>query len=303
MPRSGSVDAVAVAKRKRAGKFRFLLGIGLLILAGAVAYWLIEKHDPLRHVDGPKLEQDRGLLKRRNKAILSSRENHRRAFRKKMLAVIIDDIGHDQDVLKELLKINQPITFAILPYCRYSVESAERVHRAGREILLHLPMEPHGYPEVKPGEGALLSSMNLDDLSRELLRDLKAVPYARGVNNHMGSKLMEDEGKLRSVFRTFGQKKLFFVDSLTTGQSRGREAARSAGIPFAQRDAFLDNNDDPEAVYRELVQAVRGEGNWNKKILIGHPYPATVRALKKISRMLPSDKVELVPVSRIADVN
>ena len=71
------------------------------------------------------------------------------------VAIIVDDIGNDLASVDELLALDVPITFAILPHCTHSVDAARVLHRAGREVLLHLPMEPHGYPEQKPGAGAV----------------------------------------------------------------------------------------------------------------------------------------------------
>lgn len=71
------------------------------------------------------------------------------------VAIIIDDIGYDLAPVDELLAIDAPIAFSILPHCVHSVDSALALHRAGREVLLHLPMEPYAYPRQNPGAGAL----------------------------------------------------------------------------------------------------------------------------------------------------
>ena len=105
------------------------------------------------------------------------------------VAIVIDDLGGDNDLFQNLLDLNVPVTFSILPFTPFARSTAQKAFQKGREIILHLPMEPRGYPQVNPGKGALLHSMNKEELLRQLARDIAAVPHARGVSNHMGSRL------------------------------------------------------------------------------------------------------------------
>ncbi len=252
--------------------------------------------------------EDRELARRLNKGILSRsetltelRKHAKKSFPKRKLAIVIDDIGYDREVVAELLSINAPITFAVLPHCRFSLWSAERIHQSGREVLLHLPMEPHGYPGRDPGKGALLMTMDDRSLDRELRLDIQAVPHAKGVNNHMGSRFMEDEGKLKIVFGRLRAEDLFFLDSLTTGHSKALQAARDTHVQRLSRDAFIDNGGDQEATFRELTTAIGGAEAWTKKVLIGHPYPGTISALKRVIKRIPGEGIEIVPVSCLRD--
>jgi polysaccharide deacetylase 2 family uncharacterized protein YibQ len=129
---------------------------------------------------------------------------------RKKIAIIIDDIGNDLSPLYEFLKIDASLTFAILPHYAHSVDAANILHRAKREILLHLPMEPHTFPHEDPGMGALFLSMSDQQIKAEVDKDLDAIPHLSGVNNHMGSKFMEDETKVDIVFRQIKKRNLFF---------------------------------------------------------------------------------------------
>lgn len=219
------------------------------------------------------------------------------AKHKKKLAVILDDIGHDPGILDELLRIPDQITFAVLPRLPHSREAAEKIHRAGREVILHLPMEPHGYPEKDPGSGSLLARMDRDEIRRELIRDLDSVPHAVGANNHMGSKFMEEDEKLLVVLRLLKKEGLFFIDSLTTARSRARDMAARSGIPFAERNLFIDH--DPDEWTEEEIRTRITDGDWKYKVLIGHPRPGTVKSIRKIAAALDRRRIEIVPVSRI----
>jgi polysaccharide deacetylase 2 family uncharacterized protein YibQ len=219
----------------------------------------------------------------------------------RQVAIIIDDIGNDLRPVKELLQIDAAITFAILPLCKHTRDAAEMLHAARRETLLHLPMEPASYPREKPGNGTLFTEMNKKELLFQLDKDLASVPYISGVNNHMGSKFMEDEEKLELVFHRLKKDNLFFIDSRTTANSKALAASGKVGLPLASRKIFLDNSRDYNDIYKILVEVARdtSAGNVAPIIIIGHPYPETVRAIKDATRILRTNGVVIVPASRL----
>jgi hypothetical protein len=217
----------------------------------------------------------------------------------RQVAIIIDDVGYDLKQIQELLKINADITFAILPLCPHTREAAEMFHKAHRETLLHLPMEPLSYPREKPGQGALFTDMSNDEIIFQLEKDIAAVPYISGVNNHMGSKFMMDEKKLTVVFNKLKKKRLFFVDSRTSSDTKTFVTAGKVGLPVAARKIFLDNNRDYNEIYNILINVTKKNGDDSPVIIIGHPYPETVRAVGDAVKMLREKEVVIVPVSRL----
>jgi polysaccharide deacetylase 2 family uncharacterized protein YibQ len=214
------------------------------------------------------------------------------------IAVIIDDIGFDLGAVEELAKIKAPIAFAVLPNAPHAAEAAGILHTAGREVLLHLPMEPRSYPEESPGAGALLADMDAGEIRRRIADNLAAVPHVSGVNNHMGSLFMEDEARLSVVMDELGKRGLFFVDSRTTPDSRGREAALRAGVRFAARTVFIDHAPGYAAALAQLTSLPpQGREKGEPLIMIGHPHPETVRALKQALPILREEGVRIIPVS------
>jgi uncharacterized protein len=214
------------------------------------------------------------------------------------VAIIVDDIGYQLSPIKELLKIDANLTFAILPLQAHTREAAEMFHKAKRETLLHLPMEPVSYPREKPGEGALFTDMNDEELVLQLKKDIADVPYISGVNNHMGSKFMMDEKKLTLIFNELRKKKLFFVDSRTSADTRAYAAAKKTGLPIAARKIFIDNNRNYKEIYNNLIKSPTGV-DVSPQIMIGHPYPETIRAIKEATKVLREKGVSIVPVSRM----
>ena len=224
-------------------------------------------------------------------------ESDRRAT--KRVAIIIDDIGYESWPVHDIIRMEAPITLSVLPHCPHSTEAAVQGHKAGKEILLHLPMEPSHYPEKNPGDGALLLSMTEPEIRRIIQKDLRSVPYARGVNNHMGSRFMENEKKLAIVFRQLVEKGLFFIDSYTTNQTKGQYLARQLGLRFAGRDVFIDNNSDFSDTLEILKKVMEKKNKWRTLIIIGHPYKSTIDALKVAIPLFRAHGIKIVPISEL----
>jgi len=214
------------------------------------------------------------------------------------VAIIIDDVGHNPADLEPFLALPQALTFAVLPGLAYSAESAARCREAEREVLLHLPMQPQG--DQNPGPGAVSVGMEARDLTQTLQQDLAAVPGAVGVNNHMGSRATGDRETMDAVMRWAGERGLFFVDSVTGGQSQVPAAAEGAGVPSISRDVFLDGPTVPEEQMARQVETLgkialrRGHA-----LGIGHAHPRTAALLAEALPRLQAQGIRVVPVSEL----
>jgi uncharacterized protein len=200
-----------------------------------------------------------------------------------MLAIILDDMGHDRAAADSLLALPFPLTISILPHLPLSAEVAEEAYRRGDQILLHLPMEPEAEAENSEGvtreEIELRVGMNPDQVNSALQGMLETVPHAAGVNNHEGSLATADLPLMQALMPALHERKLFFIDSRTTAATVAYDAARRAGVPAASRKVFLDDIPSKEAILAQLQLAARDASRDGSAIAIGHPRPATVAAL------------------------
>ena len=217
------------------------------------------------------------------------------------VAIVIDDLGGENQISQEIVHWNIPLTLSILPFTPYSKTLAQQAHQRGKEIILHLPMEPQGYPGTKPGEGVLLQRMDEEKLLGQLSKDLEAVPYIKGVSNHMGSRLMEDPTKLKVIMKELKRRDLFFLDSRTTPQTMGLQTAKSVGLRAAERSLFLDHSQDPEEIKEQLEKLVQLSRETGKAIGIGHPHPSTFKSLKEMIPRMKEKGIEIVPLSSLVE--
>jgi len=214
------------------------------------------------------------------------------------VAIIIDDIGHCVSRARQFLDLKAPITFSILPRLPNSQDLAKEIHAQGREIMLHQPMEPYN-PDLDPGPGAIY----LDDPGGEILRiteeNIAGIPFALGVNNHMGSRFTEDKKKMSDVLKVVKERALFFVDSVTSHRSAAYQAARKLHVAAGHRNIFLDNRVEESAVLSQLIRLKRYALLYGQAIGIGHPFPETARAIGHFLKALEGSSVSLVHVSRL----
>lgn len=221
--------------------------------------------------------------------------------RRPQVAIVIDDLGWDLQAAQSLLALDAPLSFAILPAAPYQSYIVQEAQRRGRDVLLHLPMEPHGYPDIDPGRDALLSRMHAAELAAHLERALQVLPTVVGVNNHMGSRLTENREAMRVVMQHLKQHNLFFLDSRTSLHSLAYHTAREMGVRTAQRHIFLDHEVHRDKIAQRLddLMALANTHGW--AIGIGHPYPETLQALQQSLSTLRRSGVELVPVSYLVE--
>jgi polysaccharide deacetylase 2 family uncharacterized protein YibQ len=228
-----------------------------------------------------------------------SRWNLREVERIYRAAIIIDDLGNDPGAAKRLLALPYPLTFSVLPDLEHSARTADEAHAHGREVMLHLPMEPQPGAPAPPGPGEIKVGMTRQEVERILAADLGSVPHVAGVNNHMGSRATADAALMAVVMKVLGRRRLFFVDSRTTAQSAALVAARRAGVPAFYRSVFLDDTETVDYTLGQLRLFRRDIEAQGAAIAIGHPHPTTLAALARFLPELEGDGIELVPASEL----
>lgn len=210
-------------------------------------------------------------------------------------AIVIDDFGQDAEMAKRFLKIPLQITFSVLPFLPHSAEIAELAHAGRREVILHLPMEPQGYPSVNPGPGALLISMNNEKIHKAVRTALDTSPHYAGMNNHMGSRFTEHTGFMREVLSELRRRGLYFLDSCTSPQSVGYSLAQDLHISSRRRDIFLDHNTSEVSVRMQVNQFIRKAKIEGSAVAIGHPHESTLRVLEREAARFRQEGILIVP--------
>ncbi|MCL1908345.1 MAG: divergent polysaccharide deacetylase family protein [Holophagaceae bacterium] len=209
------------------------------------------------------------------------------------IALVIDDLGQADSVLVSRLgALSIPLTVAVLPFLSHSKENARAANSMGAEVILHMPMEPIGYPGKgkNPGEGAIFYSQTEAEVRSSAARAMEDIPYANGLNNHMGSRITPDRDRMGWILEEAKKRNWYFLDSRTEKDTVALEVARELGIPALERKVFLDDDPDPVEMARQWERAMSMAKQEGRVVIIGHIHPETVAFLEKT---LPNARVQV----------
>lgn len=227
--------------------------------------------------------------------LITLRKNPRLARRAGRIAIIIDDFGYQTpELIAGFCQLPHPITLSVFPYEEHTEWTARQALAQGKGVMVHLPMEPIDYPARNPGSRAIFADYAPERI-RTLTREaLLAVPGARGINNHMGSRVTENAAAIGAVLQEVKHQKLFFIDSMTSPRSVAFDVAQAAGIPSARNGIFLDRDEAVEAIVKRLhalAERARHEGT---VIGIGHAKPGMLEALRRVLPELKKEGFEFI---------
>lgn len=199
------------------------------------------------------------------------------------IAIVIDDFGYqDQALIRAFCDLPQPITFSIFPGERHTAWTARRATKKNHGVMVHLPMEPVGYPEHNPGPDAIFVDDAPEKIAALTQNALAAVPHARGMNNHMGSRVTQNAAAMKAVLQIVKQRDFFFVDSRTSPRSVAYAIAREMGIRSGRGALFLDLAADEGAIAKQLYALAARARQEGAAIGIGHAKRETLRALQRV---------------------
>ena len=217
-----------------------------------------------------------------------------------VVCVVLDDAGQSLELAEAAAaRLPRSVTFAVIPYLPASRSTAELLHARGFPVILHAPMEPLEGRRWRATGGMLLTGMGREEVRRILAGDLSEVPFAEGVNNHMGSRATQDRRLMAAVMEVLGQRRLYFLDSRTTPLTVAFEEARAAGVRTAFRSVFLDGEDDAGAIMGQLDTLVDRSRREGVLVGIGHLRPRTVEALAERMPYWSRRAVRFVPLREV----
>lgn len=204
--------------------------------------------------------------------VLSVRDEMLKMGRKPTLIIVIDDAGYSLDQLKPFLGLPFPLTIAVLPRLDNSAESARLSLAAGKEVILHQPMQALGGND--PGPGAILTGMTESEAAILAAANLDSVEGAVGMNNHMGSAVTRNEPLMASILDLVKKRGIYYLDSRTIAGTATAALCLELSIPYWERDVFLDNTGDKQSILHALDEGKKIASAKGASVLIGHVWSA-----------------------------
>ncbi|MDR3170381.1 MAG: divergent polysaccharide deacetylase family protein [Treponema sp.] len=193
-----------------------------------------------------------------------------------ILIFVIDDAGNNLWELEPFLRFPGPLSIAVLPGLPYSAEAAERIRAAGKELLLHQPMEAIG--GEYPGPGAIYEGMDQEEIRTIMERNLAEIGPVAGINNHQGSKITQDGTAMETILALCREHGIYFLDSRTTADTAAPAVAKRMGIKIGERDVFLDNIQEKAAMIGYVQEGLQKAEQKGFAIMIGHTWSTELAA-------------------------
>jgi hypothetical protein len=217
------------------------------------------------------------------------------------IAVVIDDLGNSREEGRRVVALPGPVACSILPHTIDAPQIADWAAKAGKEVLLHLPMESVG--EKPLGTGGITLEMTEGEIRATVADDIASIPHLVGMNNHEGSLITQHPGDMAWILQVLHSAgSYFYIDSFTSPDSVAYQIAREQQVPAARRNVFLDDVNTEDAVreqWKRLLAIARKHGF---ALAIGHPRPMTLKVLEAELPQLETEGVTLVAPSKIVEL-
>ena len=216
-----------------------------------------------------------------------------------MIALVLDDLGLNRPNTRRAAALPGPLTLAFMTYAEKIEGMLETAREAGHELLVHMPMQPRD-ADYNPGPNALIVGLDEEELARRIDWGLSRFEGFVGVNNHMGSLFTTSLPGMGQVMAELKRRGLLYLDSKTAGASVGSGLALRLGVPYAERDVFIDNDHgDKAAIRRQLAALEATAARRGYAVGIGHPHTATLDVLSEWLAEVEQRGFALVPISAV----
>ncbi|UTD11748.1 divergent polysaccharide deacetylase family protein [Treponema denticola] len=196
------------------------------------------------------------------------------------LIFVFDDAGHNLEQLQYFLDLPFPCTIAVLPKLPNSRETAKRIRAAGKELILHQPMQAVN-PNIDPGEGAVKPGMNHEEIKKIVASNVEEIGPIAGMNNHEGSLITSDEKAMEAVLELCREKNIYFLDSRTSSKSVVPQVAKKLNMSIWERAVFLDNKRDKAYMKKQIIEGLEIASQRGEAIMIGHVVTVDLAILLK----------------------
>ncbi len=218
------------------------------------------------------------------------------SFAQSKLAIVIDDVGYHSKEDAAIFAMSREISVAIIPAAPYARARNQEAKSQGRDILIHMPMQP--ISAIKIEDGGLHLGMSAAQVNDRVNTAKNIVRDAIGMNNHMGSAATADPQLMTYLMTALQEKHLFFLDSRTIGKSVAGKIAKEQGVRSLDRHIFLDDSNEFADIQRQFKAAIHYARKHGTAIAIGHPRPNTIAVLQAGLRNLPED-IQLVGMGNL----
>ena len=217
------------------------------------------------------------------------------------MAFVVIDLQREPESLFESYRSSPvPLTVALRPDQPALAATARALRDSGREIFLHMPMEPRGYPQVDPGKNAILLDLSRIEIEERIDRCLSSVGPAEGIMSRLGGAAVNDPDVMRAVLGEVKRRDLLFIDAHGAGPSVVDQVGEETGARTMTLGGSLDVPGPTIAGVRARLKQLVELATHRGTLVVTFKASATVlQVLQAESPKLREQGVEIVPASRL----
>jgi len=218
------------------------------------------------------------------------------------IAFVVTDLDRSSMKLYRSF-MRSPVLFsvALRPDKSEATRMAKEVRQDNHEVLLHLPMEPKGYPRVDPGKDAILLDLSRIEIEDRIARCLSAIGPVQAVVSRLGSAALNDPDVMRAVLDELKRRDLPFIDSHPSGPSMVEEIGEETGARTLIVGASLDDDKGTAASVRAKIKEIAATAvQRGTLVVMVRPSALVLDILESELPRIKALGVELVPISRVA---
>lgn len=198
------------------------------------------------------------------------------------IAILIDDLGEFDDPIASLWNTSIPFSVSIVPYKTYSLKIAEQASISKKEVLAHIPMDSiSDSTKNEPILGNISYNMTKDKIKQEIIKNINAIPFAVGINNHRGSAITRSIFHIEGIMEVLQKQKMYFVDSYTITDTIACKSAKNFGVPCIERNIVLDQDLDKTSIENNIIRLKNIALSQGFALGIAHANPETIEILSK----------------------
>ncbi|WP_306120576.1 MULTISPECIES: divergent polysaccharide deacetylase family protein [unclassified Roseitalea] len=222
--------------------------------------------------------------------------------RGKRIAIVIGGLGLSQTGTQRAIdRLPPEITLAFAPTGNSLSRWMQAARRKGHELLVQVPMEPFGYPEVDPGPRTLRLASSAETNLENLHWALGRLTNYTGIMNYMGARFVGEGTAVAPVLGDLADRGLLFFHDGTVGAAQLAQAAQRQGVPFVSADTVIDGSQDPADILERLKALEELADARGSAIGTGSALELTVDTVARWANGAKKRGFEIVGVAALAD--
>ena len=218
------------------------------------------------------------------------------------IAIVVGGLGISQTgTMNAIGSLPPGVTFGFSPSGNSLDRWMQEARRSGHELVLQVPLEPVGYPQVDPGADTLtVDDAAAGDLSA-LHASLATITNYVGIMNYMGGRFVAEPAAMEPLIAELGRRGLMFFDDASSLRSVAADTAQLQSVPAAVSDLSIDRSQDPADIRSQLdtlERIARAEGT---AIGVASAFDVSVATIAKWISEARGRGIEIVPLSALAN--